>query len=398
VDGVEMDINNLDPQNIESVSVLKDASASAIYGARAPFGVILITTKKGTKGEAVRIQYNNITNIGTTLGVPHMRNSLVYAAAYNQASANAGSAPIFSDDLIERMRGFQDGSYPYEIDLDNPTNSIWAGRRTGNANYDWPHELLKDYKVDTKHSINISGGSEKTQYYVSMGLYDEGGFYEPGYDEYKRYDMLANLSTEATDWLRFDFSTKYAKSNTDYPHGITTVDKEYFWQTSIYHFAPNTPKYNPNGSMANPLFRNLDDGGRIINHSNDLMVSGRIEVEPIRGWKTNASLNYNVTTMSQESNPKPVWVELGNGDIGNVGKPSAAYESSFSTSPYLLFNATSSYERFLGGHFLNLLVGYEQEDKSYSWLYARGDDLISTEIPSLSTALGATTVDDTEWD
>src|SRR5690606_3738408 len=175
VDGVQMDINNLDPQNIESISVLKDASASAIYGARAPFGVVLITTKKGTKGEAVRIQYNNITNVGTKLGVPHMRNPLIYAAAYNQASANAGSAPIFSDDLIERMRGFQDGSYPYEINLDDPTNAIWAGRRTGNANYDWPHELLKDFKVDTKHSINISGGSEKTQYYVSMGLYDEGG-------------------------------------------------------------------------------------------------------------------------------------------------------------------------------------------------------------------------------
>src|SRR5690606_30953079 len=97
-------------------------------------------------------------------------------------------------------------------------------------------------------------------------------------------------------------------------------------------------------------------------------------------------------------NPKPIWVELGTGDFGNVGKPNAAYEATFSNSPYTLFNAVTSYERNLGNHYFNALLGYEQEEKFYTWLYARGDDLISEEIPSISTALGATTVDDTKWD
>src|SRR5690606_10977241 len=175
------------------------------------------------------VQYNNNIVLGTKLGIPHMENSLIFATAYNRASANAGSPPVFPDEQIERIRGFMEGPFPYEYDPDNPPNSIWAGRRVGNANYDWPHELFKNHKIDIKHNIHISGGGERSQYYVSLGYYDEDGFYSVGYDDYKRYDVLANFSSDVTDWLKFDLSTKYAKSDTDYPHGITTVERRYFF-------------------------------------------------------------------------------------------------------------------------------------------------------------------------
>lgn len=100
VDGVEMNINNIDPANVKSVSVLKDASASAIYGARAPFGVILITTKKGKSDGSISVQYNNNFSFGTPMGVGHLESSVVYAAAYNQASINAGSTPIYNDEYL----------------------------------------------------------------------------------------------------------------------------------------------------------------------------------------------------------------------------------------------------------------------------------------------------------
>ncbi len=93
VDGVEMDLNNVDPESVESVSVLKDASASAVYGSRAPFGVILITTKKGSKSEKVNIQYNNNMALASPIRVASQVNSLTWATAYNQASANAGVGP-----------------------------------------------------------------------------------------------------------------------------------------------------------------------------------------------------------------------------------------------------------------------------------------------------------------
>ena len=397
VDGVEMDINNLDPGNIESVSVLKDASASAIYGSRAPFGVVLITTKRGKKGEAVRIQYNNIMVFGTPLGIAHQENSLIFATAYNQAAANAGSPPVFPDEQVERIKGWLAGTYTTEYSPDNPTNSIWSGRRVGNASYDWPHEYIKDWKMDQKHNVNISGGTEKTQYYISLGSYDEGGFYAHGYDDYKRYDVLANFTSEVTKWLGFNLSTKYAKTHTDYPLGITTVERRYFFE-SCYEFGPNTPKYNINGSMGNPIVRSHEDSGRDVTDRNDLLVTIGAELQPVKGWKTNVSYNYNVAELDNTVNPKPIMVELGNGNFGNVGKPSAAYETSFSHSPYTLFNAMTSYEKELGNHYFKALVGYEQEEKFYTYLYARGDALITNEVPSISTSLGTKTVDDAKYD
>lgn len=398
VDGVQMDINSIDPANVESVSILKDASASAIYGARAPFGVVLITTKKGTKDGSISVQYNNNFSFGTSIGVGHLENSMVYATVFNEASVNAGKPPIYDDEYLARIQGYLDGTYTTEYDPAVPPHNIWAGRRVGNANYDWPHEWVKKAKMDQKHSININGGNEKTQYYTSLGYYDQDGFLNYGYDDYKRIDFLVNLNSQVTDWLSFNISSKYANTSTDYPHGITTVGRDYLWYATLYSWSPMTPKYNINGSIGNPLIRSEQSSGRIRTKKNDFLVTAGTEIEPIKGWKTNVSYTYNIVESYMESNPKPVWVELGTGEFGNVGKPNATYNSMFSHSPYSLFNAITSYEKSFNNHYLKVLVGYEQEEKFYSALDGAGGILISEEVPSISTSLGASTVDDTKWD
>ncbi len=398
VDGVQMNINNVDPANVESVSVLKDASASAIYGARAPFGVILITTKKGNKDGGISIQYNNNFAFGTPMGVGHLENSMVYATVFNQASVNAGKPPIYDDEYLARIQGYLDGTYTTEYDPAVPPHNIWAGRRVGNANYDWPHEWVKDVKMDQKHSISVSGGNDKTQYYTSLGLYDQDGFIGYGYDNYRRIDFLVNLNSQITDWLSFNVSSKYANTSTDYPHGITTVDKEYMWTSSLYSWSPMTPKYNINGSIGNPWIRSQESSGRIKTKENDFLLTAGTVIEPVKGWRTSISYTYNIVESYMESNPKPVWVELGTGEFGNVGKPNATYNSAFSHSPYSLFNAITSYEKSFTNHYFKVLIGYEQEEKFYSRLDGAGGILITEEIPSISTSLGTTTVDDRKWD
>ena len=397
VDGVEMDINNLDPGTIESVSVLKDASSSAIYGSRAPFGVILITTKKGKKSERVTIQYNNNLVFGNSIGIPHMENSLIFATVYNQAAMNAGSPPQYPDEQMERIKGFIEGTYKTEYDPAKPTASVFDGRRIGNASYDWPHILFKDHKFDQRHNIAISGGSSKSQYYVSMGYFDQDGFYGVGYDKYKRYDVLANLSTQATGWLKFNLSTKYANTYTDYPIGITTVERRYIGN-SLFAFGPIQPRYNINGSEANPLIRYLEGSGRDKTRENNLLVTLGAEIEPVKGWKTNFSYNYNFTEAGQGKVSLPVMVELGNGKFGNIGKPNSAYESTFSRFSYALANVVTSYERNLGEHYIKVLAGYEQEEKIVDTLYGRKEGLISESVPSIRTALGATTLQDSKND
>ncbi|MBX3241819.1 MAG: TonB-dependent receptor [Chitinophagaceae bacterium] len=397
VDGVEMDINNLDPGTIESVSVLKDASSSAIYGSRAPFGVILITTKKGRKNEGVKIQYNNNLIFGKPIGIPHMENSLIFATVYNQTAINAGSPPTFTDEQVQRIKGFMDGTYKTEFDPQRPTTSIFEGRRIGNANYDWPHILFKDHKFDQRHNVAVSGGSDKSQYYISLGYFDQGGFYGFGYDAYKRYDLLANLSTQATQWLKFSLSTKYAHTYTDYPIGVTTVERRYIGNT-LFSFGPNTPWYNPNGSVANPVIRYLEGSGRDKTRENDLLVTLGAEIEPIKGWKTNFSYNHNFTEADQGKVSIPVMVELGNGKFGNIGKPNSAYESTLSRSSYALANVVTSYERKLGEHYIKVLAGYEQEERIFNSLYGRKENLISEAVPSINTALGGSTLKDARND
>src|SRR5690625_2885596 len=215
VDGVEMNINNIDPETIEGVSILKDASASAIYGSRAPFGVVLITTKRGQPGEGVRIQYSNNLSMNSPMNIPSFVDSYTWATAYNQASANSGATDIYSSKQMQRIQDYMNGVIDHEYDPDNPIDNVFAGRREGNANYDWPNVMIRDYSYSQKHNINVSGGNEQTQYYVSGGFSDQEGIYEFGHDAYDRYNFLTNLNTQVKHWIALNTSLKYSRDRTD---------------------------------------------------------------------------------------------------------------------------------------------------------------------------------------
>ncbi|WP_206610051.1 TonB-dependent receptor [Maribellus luteus] len=393
VDGVEMDINLLDPESIESISILKDASASAVYGSRAAFGVVLVTTKKGKKDQPVQIQYSNNLSFAVPIYIPNMEDSYTYAIAFNQAMANSGLSPKFPEEQVQRIKGYIDGTYPYPYDPENPPTYIWAGRHVGNANVNWTQEFYKKYAFQQKHNLNLSGSSEKTQYFFTAGFYDQPGLYSWGDDGYKRYNILANLSSNVTDWARFDFSTKYARSNTDSPIGMVGLPRTYTW-SQIIDFWPTMPMYNIDGSINNPIVRVLQDGGRILTERNDLWINLGTEIEPVKGWKTNVRYNYNYKAGSESQNPKPVPVSVPNGSWGNIGESTTGVISSLNQTKYSLFSAHTSYERTIGRHYLKGLIGYEQDKSNYRWLYGSKMDLITQEVVAIRAALGTTTLDD----
>ena len=387
VDGVEMNINNVDPESIESVSVLKDASASAVYGSRAPFGVILITTKKGSKTGGVNIQYTDNLSFSSPVRLPSFVDSYTWATAYNQAAINGGATVIYSDEQMERIQGYLDGSFPYEYNPDDPIDNLWGGRRDGNANNDWPHLLMRDNSFSQKHNINVSGGNEHSQYYVAGGYVDENGLYEWGNDSYKRYNFMGNYNTAITSWLKFNSSVKYTAGKTDYPIGYTTVGREHFFN-GVLTFAPMMPFYNINGTVQSPLARYLEGTGRDNGYSNDFFLTLGGELEPIKGWKTTFSYNYNNQGLRSTSNPGPIPVELGTGEFGNVGKPVSGYASAFSQNIYTLINGTSSYENTFDRHYFKAMVGYEQEYRFYTGINGSGANLIDVNVPAISTSLG----------
>jgi TonB-linked SusC/RagA family outer membrane protein len=392
VDGVEMDMNLVDPSSIESISVLKDAAASAVYGSRAAFGVILIQTKRG-QNRPMRISYGNITSANRPIYVPDMVDSYTYATVFNQARANAGLGPTFGPEQMERIKGYMEGTYPYQYNPDQPPNSIWQGRWMGNDNINWGREYYRDYSVQQKHNLNLEGGNENTQFYASLGFQDQPGVITWGNDRYQRYNFLANVSTRATDWAKFDFSARVARTETDRPNGGVWNDRSGYWM----HFNimwPTMPKYNLDGTIGNPIMVALMDGGRILNQDNNAMFSAGTELEPIKGWTTNIRFNYTNRSGTMTNLMYPVDVNISNGLIGNIGFPQTGLIEQVRTGHYTVFTGYTRYEKNIRGHYISAMAGYEQDYDFNRWITGEGYDLITLEVPSISTALGTKTVND----
>lgn len=395
IDGVESSVDNLDPGSIESVSVLKDASASAIYGSRAPFGVVLITTKKGQKNKGVRIQYNDNFSWASPVRLPEFVDSYTWATAYNEAQANSGLVPVYPDAQVERIKEYIAGTYKGEYNLADPYKSMWRGRWDGNANYNWPSLFYKKNSFSQKHYINVDGGDEHTQYFMSAGFYNQGGLYRWGNDGYKRYNIMANVTSKVTDWLRFDFGARYARTGTDYPLGVVGTGRDYN-QREFLSFAPMTPLHDSSGNVINPLVRAFQEGGRDQTVNNDLWLKLGGEIEPVKGWKTDISYNYNLQNSSNAQNPRPVPVIIPNGTMGNIGTATAGDVESMGSVNYYIFNALTSYEKKINAHAFKIMAGYEEELDNYKSLYGSKMNLVTPEVPSINAAVGATTLGATQ--
>jgi TonB-linked SusC/RagA family outer membrane protein len=391
IDGVESGIDDLDPETIESISVLKDASASAIYGSRAPFGVVLITTKRGQKNKVTKIQYNDNISWASPIRFPLMTDALTWAVATNQAYANSGLAPYYPDEQIKRIKDYAAGTFKDEYNVNNAPTSVWKGRAWGNANYDWPSILLRKNSLSQKHNISLTGGDDKTQYYVSAGFYDQGGLYTYGNDSYKRYNILANLNSKVTNWLSFDFGTKFSQTKTDYPLGIVGTARDYNF-TSIFQFGPMTPMYNVDGTLQNPILVSMKDGGRDKTTNNDLWIRLGTTIEPLKGWKTTVTYNYDLGSSSNLQNPIPIPIELGTGQMSNIGFANSGSVEGMGNWNYYIFDALSSYEKTIGDHYFKAMVGYEQELSNSRNLNGSRMNLISAQVPSINAATGASTL------
>lgn len=391
VDGVEMDMNLVDPASIESISILKDASASAIYGSRAAFGVILIQTKKGAD-QPTRVRYSNITSLNVPYYTPDMYDSYTYATVFNQARANAGLSPTFGHEQVDRIKGYIDGTYQYPYNPDQPPFNHWRGRWDGNANVNWGQEYFTN-SILQKHNINIEGGNEKLQFYTSLGYLDEPGIIRWGNDKFKRYNLLGNLSARATDWLKFDFSARYAKNITDRPNGGVWGDRSGYWM----HFNilwPTMPKYNIDGSVHNPIMVALMDGGRVITEHDNSRFSVGTEIEPVPGWKTFLRYNYTTRLGSTVDHMFPVETTIANGTTGNIGFAQSALQEVLQTGNYSVLTAFTQYEKSLANHNFSAMLGYEHDYSYNRNMIGLGADLISDQVPSISTALGTKEISD----
>lgn len=391
IDGIQGgDINSLNPNDIESITVVKDAAASAVYGSSAPNGVIIIRTKKGGKGKTT-ITYNSNFSFLTPIGVPKMLNSMQFATIYNQASLNAGKSPFFDAETMSRIEQYMNGTLKDEtIANPNPGADEWYSWTKSNGNNNWFDIYLKDMSFSQQHSIGVSGGTSETPYYIGIGYNERNGMYKFGDDQYKRLNLKGNISTEVTNWLEVGLRTAYSRETYEAPEsgGWRTG---YNWFHNIARKHPNVALINPDGEYSDSsevLFHR--DGGKVQEYWDKPTLTGELIFKLAEGWDATMNYTYDATFSDQSSHVKTIYHKLPSGNLQTSGYTAPNRLTRFyRNSSNRVFNAFSTYTFNLKeDHNFKLLAGFVQESKNYKSLRGYNSNLYSDDIPSLSLAYG----------
>ena len=311
IDGMEGDLNTVNPQDIENISVLKDAAASSIYGSRAPFGVILVTTKSGKKGKT-NVNYNNSFRISTPINMPEMMDSYTFANFMNSGSLNQGGGLIFTEDLMQEMLNWQAAGGGSTGGVKASSNGQWGKPEydpftTAWANTNWYDEVYKSSTFSQEHNVSLNGGSDIVAYYASFNYLDQGGLLKAGDDGLQRYNVTAKINTNLTPWLKFNYSTRFTRNDVWRP---TSFNSSFYDQLGRATW-PNLPVKDPNGyyldnGWTNPV-QNLFEGGKRNAQTDRLYQQASLIIEPIKNWTTHVEFNYSIKNSSVKETSLPVY-------------------------------------------------------------------------------------------
>lgn len=296
IDGIEGNLNAINPQDIDNISVLKDAAASSIYGSQAPFGVILVTTKKGKSGKTT-INYNNSFRWNKPLLLPEMMDSYTFALFMNSAATNGGGNPHFGQEWLQRIKDYQDGKIKTTT-IPTPWNpSRWEDGFDigGNDNQDYYKVLFRSHAFSQEHNLSMSGGAEKYTYYTSFNFLDQGGLMNFNQDKYKRYGATAKLSYDVNSFIRFNYTARFIRENYERPAALTNS----LYQDIGRQGWPVLPLYDPNGNLFEWHALKLRDGGTDKAETDYLFQQGQFVIEPVKNWKTFVELNYAIKTKNR---------------------------------------------------------------------------------------------------
>lgn len=289
IDGMEGDLHTLNPADIENVSVLKDAASSAIYGSRAPFGVILITTKNGTGAQKrpLSVNYSGHVRIQQPVSIPSMVDGLTYAYMLNDAYQNSGGTSPFSQDHLDKIRAFMDGTSKYSMGFYENLDT-WYKNQAGYGNTNWYDVYVKSHTVSHEHTLSVSGSTKAIDYRVSGNLMSQTGLFNYADEHYRRFNVAGKINARVNKYLTLGWSTRFAADINEKP---SVMDDLFFH--NLGRTSPVIPLVNPfNGeyhedSMMQPIL----EGGRINSKTNKLYNQLNVIVEPLKEWKLHVEIN-----------------------------------------------------------------------------------------------------------
>ena len=399
IDGFPGDLNNLNPEDIESVSVLKDAAASAIYGARAPYGVILVTTKKGKKNEKVSVSYTGNLIVKTAQKLPESLDSYTWTRILNEAGDNMGGHP-FSNETIDRVIAYQKGDFEYiknsipdwpegaTIFGAMPEGNVWNNANLNYANTDW-WDIYFGNSVNQKHDISLHGGRDKVSYYFSAGYMDDSSVLNYGTDYFKRMNTLGKISVAITDWWDFGYETRFAKKIREKPNMTNEGDYSFLYRHISRNY-PITPLYDGFGNYMFESHIPSMQAGTDKQDDIDFWNNFRMELRPLKGWKINADFAYNVYNQEISEVEKYIYTyDINNQPYENgISIPNNLTRKKY-IKKYWTTNIYTSYDFDINEeHNFTILAGMQFERGDESWVQGYKTDLISEKVPSFPTATG----------
>ncbi len=392
MDNVPVNIYDVNPQDIESVTVLKDAAAASIYGARAAFGVILITTKKADKDQPVRFNYSNTFSWRQPEEVLKKASTYDFVHALQDWGVDAfWTGPDIETwvNLLEDNRE-NPGKYPDGY-------QVVDGLRYPLVDTDLIGAFLNDPGFTQIHNLNFSGGSKKTAYRVSAGVSDEDGIIVTSNDSHKKYNVASYLKSDVTDKLTLTADLKYHNTYRKSPIGQynNAITFNPFTPEDGYHELEDgtlVPYDSP--AMAEKIKvapQRWQDGIRLFGKADyelikDLVITGEFTYS--KKNEDNVTGNNQVLTVNPER-----YV------LNAVDPARTYYQKTNSKTIYKGLNAYATYIKSIGEHNLKFTAGHNRENQSYEWFRARRYNLVDVNLPALGTATGIIESDDSfyEW-
>lgn len=402
VDGVPMALERINPNDIASVNVLKDASAAAVYGARAAFGVILVETKRGKSGK-VNIQLSSELSAAKPIfNMDPVNDPYQFVLARNQANIRTNGVPAYDPEFVAATKAYSEGTGP-EWGVVNGVLRYYGYN-------DYQNKLMTDLSPQQKYDLSISGATDKASFYVSFGMLNKDGYLKHDNNEnFKRYNGLVKAEFKVNNWLSLDEKVVFNTQLNDKPHF-------YNWDVNINTVArvsPITPISFPDleyylkpgdrdqfsqyiGMYFGTLnfFPYLEQGGRETFTTNDLWLTQGVTLTPFKGFKIRADYSYNNFHRSYQDVASKVNA-IENQDLVagiRVGNGFSGDDFITNRSDFNQYSVLNTYAEYAidpnPSHSIKAMVGFNQEWGRNQWNQATARGLITPLVPDLNATTG----------
>ena len=310
VDNVEVpDLNLVNPDDIESISVLKDAASASIYGTRAAWGVILITTKQGKVNEKVRVSYSNNFAWQSPTELPELSSTVDNATAIMLVQDRLGKdgvgvvGDMYVDwAYIDRLQAWQDkygGMSQSELgDIQVPRDAeILNGKTYWYREFDAVDMFTKKWTPQQNHNLSVTGGTDKTTFNISLGYMQQQGVMKFNTDQYDRYTLNSNITTKIRDWWKVRTNVLFSRSVNSQPYKYTSG------YTDVWYYLLRWPSFYPYGQYQGKDIRSavteIKQANRESLTTNYVRANLGTTITPIEGLDINFDYTFGLYNQSQ---------------------------------------------------------------------------------------------------